>query len=169
MAHDARSIANLILDNFDAVRFEITNKKINKLIYFCHGFSLVRLDRELIRNHIEAWKHGPVVRVLYEEFRKFEHHPITARASFYDYSTLRNQTSSYENVTATEIELALKVSAHYVQFSADELEERTHRENSPWWRVKNMPPADRGMRDRIPNELILEDFVESFGNVRKNN
>lgn len=169
MPHDGRAIANLILDNFDAVRFDISNNKINKLLYYCHGFNLVRLNEELIRNHIEAWTHGPVIRVVYEEFRRFEHKPILSRASFFNFETGVNEIATYEKVSPREMDLTLKVAGHYVKYSASELEERTHRENSPWWQVKRLQPNDRGMRDRIPNELISRDFVENFGNLGKTN
>lgn len=167
MPHDGRSIANLILDRFDAVRFEISNKKINKLLYYCHGFSLIRLNSNLLRNHIEAWIHGPVVRVVYEQFRKFEYRPIENRALFFDYETGREQIVSYEQVSPQETDLILKVATHFVKYTADELEEFTHKENSPWWIVKQMQPSDRGIRDRIPNELIRLDFTEKFGRLGK--
>ena len=131
MQHDARAIANFILDSFDPVQDEISNKKINKLLYFCHGFSLIRLGGELIRNHVEAWKHGPVYRVVYDEFRKFEHRPVVGRASYFDMAKEAQQIVTYERVSPTERQLILKVVSHFKDFSANELEFHTHKPDSP--------------------------------------
>src|SRR4051794_25170043 len=78
--HDARKIANLLLSEFDSKRFDVTNLKLNKILFFLHAFHLVRNSRPLIKNHFEAWEHGPVVRVVYHEFKLFERAPITSLA-----------------------------------------------------------------------------------------
>ncbi len=49
---------------------DMTNMKIQKLVYFAHGYFLAIYDRPLIREEFEVWKHGPVVRQLYEKCKE---------------------------------------------------------------------------------------------------
>lgn len=58
----------------------LTPLQINKLIYICHGWALGKLNRPLIDNsygQIEAWKYGPVVRIVYERLKRWKAEKIT--------------------------------------------------------------------------------------------
>lgn len=167
--HDARAIANFILDEFDAWQNEISNKKINKLIYFCHGFSLVRHTQPLIKNHIEAWVHGPVVKVVYDAFKHFEYHPITSRASYFDYVTGKQTLVNYEQLSAQQIVLIRNVVSHFAKYSADDLEDMTHTQFGPWAKVWNTPENQRGLRSRIPDIEIREFFEKRYGESAQSN
>ncbi|MFO1033488.1 MAG: DUF4065 domain-containing protein [Hyphomicrobiales bacterium] len=160
---DARAIANFILDEFDPLENEISNKKINKLIYFGHGFSMLRLQLPLITNHVEAWAHGPVVKVVYEAFKQFEFRPITARATCFNYLTDKEEVVSYDELTDSHRQLTRKVVQHFVRYSADDLEDMTHTQFGPWSKVWNTPVDARGLRSRIPDEEILHFFKKKYG------
>jgi uncharacterized phage-associated protein len=54
--YEARKICNFLLANFDAVEFDLTNLRINKLLFFIQAGAL---PEGLIRNHFEAWQYGP--------------------------------------------------------------------------------------------------------------
>src|SRR5437764_14498245 len=43
--------------------------RLEKLLYYCQGWSLALLGRPLFRQPLEAWAKGPVVRDVYEMFR----------------------------------------------------------------------------------------------------
>ena len=43
--------------------------RLQKLLYYCQGWSLALLGRPLFAQPIEAWEHGPVVRDVYERFK----------------------------------------------------------------------------------------------------
>lgn len=43
--------------------------RLQKLLYYCQGWSLALLGRPLFAEPIEAWEHGPVVRDVYDRFR----------------------------------------------------------------------------------------------------
>ena len=55
----------------------ITNKKLQKLVYYSQAWSLVLNDKKLFEDQIEAWVHGPAVRSLYVQYKKFGFNPIT--------------------------------------------------------------------------------------------
>ncbi len=54
----------------------ITNKKLQKLVYYAQAWSLVLNDKKLFSEPIEAWVHGPAVRSLYVQYRHFGFSPI---------------------------------------------------------------------------------------------
>jgi uncharacterized phage-associated protein len=163
MNRDARAIANLILDRFDSEKFSISNKKINKLIYLCHGFCLSRFGEPLVRNHFEAWPHGPVVKVVYDAFKDYEWQPIKGRAKSLDYSLGEDVDVNYSTVPQNLVELVLRVCDHYMDCTADELEVLTHEEGGPCEITLNLPEEERGIRNRIPNSIIQNYFSKRWG------
>ena len=98
----------------------ISNLKLQKLVYYAQGFSLALHDKPLFPKSIEAWAHGPVVRVLYDKYRDYEANPIPKPSKI--------KLSKYD--TATK-ELLNEIYAVYGQYSAWKLRELTH-EDSPW-------------------------------------
>lgn len=47
-----------------------------KMVFISHGRTLAALKRPLIRDRIEAWKHGPVIPVLYHELKVWWDEPV---------------------------------------------------------------------------------------------
>jgi uncharacterized phage-associated protein len=164
--HDGRSIANFILNSYDSTIWGLSNKKINKLIYFFHGISLVRFDHKLVRNYFEAWDHGPVIRVVYDAFKKFRFAPVQGLATYIDLFDNTEKVVSTERITPRECEFISRVVTTYVQYSADELEAMTHAPGSPWHHVKNLPVDDSPYQNRISDQLIREYFMQTVGEKR---
>ena len=54
----------------------LTPLKLQKLIYYAHGWHLAIRNAPLIDEVIEAWEYGPVVPNVYHEFKKFGNRPI---------------------------------------------------------------------------------------------
>lgn len=162
MPYDARAIANLILEGWDADTHLITNKKINKLIYFAHGFCLARFQGPLVVNHIEAWDHGPVVRVAYDAFKRFGFRPISEPATYFDYK-LGTDVIARASLRDGELHFINKVMQRFMPLSGDELEAITHEDNSPWSAVWN---GGRKFMNRIPDELIASHFIERYDVIR---
>ncbi|AWI33728.1 Panacea domain-containing protein [Helicobacter apodemus] len=49
----------------------ISNLKIQKMLYYAQGYSLCLFEKPLFSDRIEAWKHGPVVKTIYKQFKKY--------------------------------------------------------------------------------------------------
>jgi uncharacterized phage-associated protein len=162
---DARKVANLILREFDANRFDVTNLKLNKVLYYVHAFHLARMAQPLIKNHIEAWEHGPVVRVVYQEFKEFGAAPILRPATYLNYETGNHEIIGFEDIQDETRSFVLEVARYYMQFTGSQLREMTHERGGPWDVVFNSNSENRGIRDRIPNELIVTHTVKSFGRI----
>ncbi|SFY16180.1 Panacea domain-containing protein [Azotobacter vinelandii] len=99
---------------------EISNLKLQKLVYYAQGFSLALLGEPLFNERIEAWMHGPVVPDLYRRFSEFGSNPIPPSDSF-DPSVF----------TREQKRLIKEVFDVYGQYSAWKLRQLTHEED-PW-------------------------------------
>ena len=100
----------------------ITNLKLNKLLYFAQGWSLVRLGKPLFQNDIQAWKYGPVVASVYHDYKNCGCSPIT----FVDEGYLNSVFSG------DQYALLLDVYAEYGRFTARALTSMTHESGTPW-------------------------------------
>ena len=76
MLHDARSVGNELIRRAHEAEREITPMQVLKLVYYCHAWMLGIYGRPLIRQPIEAWRYGPVVRELYRSIREYGGDPI---------------------------------------------------------------------------------------------
>jgi uncharacterized phage-associated protein len=155
--YDSRAVANLLLDVADQRKLPLTQLSLYKLIYFSHGWYLADTDTPLIVHDFEAWKHGPVVKVLRDEFGRFRERPITSRAYKLDiYSGTR---------TLVEPELAPEdrgfvidtFDAYHVH-DAWKLSEMTHETGSPWDRVWNASEPIGRLGLRLKNSEIKTHF-----------
>jgi len=84
---DVRAIANLVLERADALHIDVSNMALNKIVYFVHCDHLVERHAPLVSAKIEAWKHGPVFREIYHEFKSWDDSPIKGRATRVDPNT----------------------------------------------------------------------------------
>ena len=55
----------------------MSNKKLQKLLYYAQAWCLALSDRPLFENKIEAWLHGPVVPEVYQKYKKYGWKPIS--------------------------------------------------------------------------------------------
>jgi len=120
-------VANFILKLANEDEADVSNLKLQKLVYYAQGFHLALFDGEaLFDETIEAWAHGPVVPDLYHEFKDFGRNPII-------------KEDLDINLTDEQEELISEVYDVFGQFSAWKLRNMTHDE-TPW--VDNEAIAD---------------------------
>jgi uncharacterized phage-associated protein len=151
--YDPRAVANTFLDlALDAER-TVTHLKMQKLVYIAHGWNLVVNERPLVKDDVEAWRHGPVYRRMYHTFKKHGGRPINQY--FRDFSATEVE-AMYPRVPkdTPEFEVVEEVWDAYGRFSARELSAMTHREDSPWDRTMRANGKDA----TIDDELIREHY-----------
>lgn len=134
--YDGRAIANFILDFCDRNGRKVTNLALQKIVYFCHVWSLIELDRPLIRHKFEAWEYGPVLPYLYREFKNHDRSPIVCRATQIDPVDGKHQIVPYHFDSQTESMLN-EIVAFYSRLRASDLIELSHAEEGPWYSVWN--------------------------------
>jgi len=164
MVHDGREIANFILDFCDKQNTKISNLALQKILYFCHVWSIVELDRPLIKHQFEAWKLGPVLEYVYREFKDFEKNFITSRACKLDPITGINIIAEYELDNATE-KLLKNVVNFYSRLPASYLVDLSHAKGGPWDLVYNHTEKVRpGMK--IDNSCIKKYYSQANDDYR---
>ena len=98
----------------------ITNKKLQKLVYYAQAWSLVVNDEKLFNDKIEAWVHGPAIPSLYSKFKSFEFNPIEIDTSKEKFNFSKKQRQLLEKVWDV-----------YGKYDAEYLEALSHSE-LPW-------------------------------------
>lgn len=105
---------------------QITNLKLNKLLYFVQGTFLSRTGRPLFDNPIEAWTLGPVVRDIYQKYKVCGKAPISSDGESLDPSVFSTE----------ELETLLDVMREFGQYTGYKLVNITHRADSPWSKAR---------------------------------
>ena len=160
VTYDAREVANFVLDQCSASGREISNLSLQKIVYFCHSWSLAILGRPLFREQFEAWPLGPVMPYLYREFRDFGDRPITARAMKLNKSNGLKSVAEYA-FSADVMDLLKQTTETYSKLTPFQLVELTHAANGPWEQVwHHNKKINAGMR--IADELILSFYSAQF-------
>ncbi|MER8789987.1 DUF4065 domain-containing protein [Mesorhizobium sp. M0983] len=134
--YDGRAIANFILDFCARNDRTVTNLALQKIVYFCHVWSLIELNRPLIRHKFEAWEYGPVLPYLYREFKNYDRLPIVSRATQINPANGKHEIVPY-NVDAQTESLLHTIAAFYSRLRAGDLVELSHAEGGPWYSVWN--------------------------------
>lgn len=132
--YDGRAIANFILDFCDDREASVTHLDLQKIVYFCHVWSLIGLRRPLVRHKFEAWEFGPVLPYLYREFRSFERAPIKGRAMQIDPLDGRKRVVQYSFDQETESHLS-RIVSFYSRLRTSDLVELSHVVGGPWHKV----------------------------------
>ena len=155
--YDARSVANLLLDEADRLSIEVTNLSLQKLLYFGHGFSLVEHRRPLVIGYFEAWDHGPVHPLVYHSFKGAGRNPITFRVGGLDAMTGAFRRLS-EITSPQALSLVWKVLTGYDRSSLSILLDIAHARGGPWHFVMKKAEHSPVVGMRITNDIILERF-----------
>ncbi len=159
MSYDPLAIANTLIDIAKEKKVKLTPMKLQKLIYFAHGWNLALKDEPLINEHVEAWKFGPVIPSIYHEFKYYGNNDINEKAE----RIIMNDNFSFTTTkpvvkkTDKEIwELLEKIWEVYGKYSGWQLSNATHQEGTPWKQVWNEGQVLYG-KD-IDNNIIKEYF-----------
>jgi uncharacterized phage-associated protein len=162
MPYPAAAIANEFIRLAEEANRPITPMKLQKLVYFAHGWYLALTGKPLINEPIQAWKFGPVIRSLYHALKAYGNSPITGHVrnntdstfSFGDpeISFVDHGTNERENEQVKE--LVKRIWELYGSFSAIQLSNLTHDPQSPW-----STTADKHRRRAVPiDENKIRDY-----------
>src|SRR5579863_5916425 len=136
MGHDGRAVANFILDFCDSCGRKLSHLALQKIVYFCHAWSLVKLKKPLIKHKFEAWEYGPVLQYLYREFKPYDRRLIDGRAEKINSLTGKKEKVTY-NFDEETRSLLVRVVDCYSQMDPSCLVELSHEKGGPWDKVWN--------------------------------
>lgn len=103
---------------------DLSKLKVQKLLYYTQGYYSALYDKPLFEEEIQAWKHGPVVKEVYQKFNSKE-------SNFIPTETNKMGEKEIAKLDVKQKELIENVFALMGQYSAWKLREKTH-EESPW-------------------------------------
>ncbi len=142
MAYDSTLVAAYILRQSPRA---LTPIEILKLVYIAHGWSLGFFGKPLITEPIEAWRHGPVARELYDKVKQFGTDPITPIPDV--------NASDFDDESAVKV--MDWVVNKYSGLTWWQLVDLTHEEDTPWHKVYVEEGLNHGSAV-IGNSLIKE-------------
>jgi len=127
---------------------DITPMKLQKLLYYCQGYSLAFTGKPIFFEPIEAWMHGPVIDSVYQEYKKYKNEVIPV-----------TEEKNFENIDETAKSIADFVVDEKKWLNAYALSNSTHNE-APW---KNTFENDSYFhKNVISNEKIKDFFSREF-------
>ena len=121
----------------------ISNLKMQKMLYYAQGWHLALTSKELFGDEIEAWQYGPVVKSVYDEFRKYGKNSI-------DFSELDSYKQSLSDETAEFLAFIFDETS---RIPAWELVKRTH---------QHKPYIDN--YSQIKTNIIPKNEIKAFFN-----
>jgi uncharacterized phage-associated protein len=128
-------LAAIVVSFFNEKGDFISNKKLQKLLYYTQAWHFVYFKENIFEEDIlpEAWVHGPVYPSVYSEYKRFGFSPITIEEKDSEaYSSLVKNS----DLSDDQIELLETVLSQYGKRTAFELEYLSHSE-SPWLTARN--------------------------------
>jgi uncharacterized phage-associated protein len=143
----ARTVADLILAFAKERGVEMTNLKLQKILYYAQAWYLAVLDKPLFNERIEAWIHGPVIPPVFGDFKCYRWNPID-----YVPTNLREDVGDPRWPISECVE---EIMDGYGAFSGPELEALTHQE-APWKDARKGLPSDAPSTNIISHESMIE-------------
>ena len=121
--------------NFEDSEY-ITNLKLQKLLYYAQGYFLAKKSTPLFDEEFLAWEHGPVIRKIYDKYKK-----NGACGIVYD----KDFDIDIDGETEGILE---EVYEKYGQFTA--------------WKLRNMSHDTEPWRTTPINEVIPKEKIEKY-------
>jgi uncharacterized phage-associated protein len=136
---DARYIAEIILKiaSQNPENNDMTNMKLQKLLYYTQGTFLALHGQRMFEQSIVKWQYGPVVPVVYHEYKMYGNQLIEA------------PEVDMQFIEKEQFNVIKMVYDFFGQFSAFKLMDLTHNE-PPWNSVE--------MGEEIQDDVITEYF-----------
>lgn len=141
---DVSQVAGFLIE-LDSERPEpdVTQLKLQKLLYLVQANYLAATGRRLFRDDVEAFEHGPVVFSMLKKYESFSRSIIAPQNTSWDSELLPPDAQAFISA----------VWDHYKDYSANALWKLTHSQR-PW--IESYEPG--GYRKPIPDEVMMDYF-----------
>lgn len=157
--HDARAVANFFIDRAEKSGMALTIMTLLKVMYFSHAWYLGKYTEPLIAQPFEAWKYGPVNRVVYEQFKYYADRPLDKFAESFDPVLMKfTPTAFYFDGETTQF--LQNIFDYYSKFHPFKLSHLTHERGGPWDVIWSRAEKSAVPGMIIPNELIASWFAD---------
>jgi uncharacterized phage-associated protein len=141
--YHALTIAKWLISWAEAQDDELSNLKLQKLLYYAQGHHLKEKRQPLFSDEIQAWSHGPVVPDVYHAYKSSGSATITLPD---------DDPFAWDDVDKPTADLLGRVWNTYGGYSAGHLRNMTHSE-TPW---------RRHFQDGVRGCVIPADEIEQY-------
>jgi uncharacterized phage-associated protein len=133
----------------DGLEVDMTNMKVQKLLYYAQSLHLALYDEPLFEEEIQAWRYGPVCPPAYRFYNEFEAQQLPIPDSKY-----------LTEIPSQQKEILEEVWEYFGGYHAYRLSEMTHGE-FPWKKArKGLSPQARS------TDAILLDDLKALGSQK---
>lgn len=146
------AVSKYIIHEMKKNNIDINHLKLQKLLYYIQVWNLVFLEKEIFEEDFEAWLHGPVARVIWDEYKE--------KSILMDNIELEEEEISL-NVTEEQKEIIDDVLDSYGTKTGYHLEMLTHQEQ-PW-----ITAYEKGRNTIISKTEMKEYYTEKFYGEKK--
>lgn len=156
------ALANFFIDKAKSEKVEMTNLKLQKLMFIGYGWVYALTNKDLTDGEgFQAWQHGPVLPSIYHQMKRYGDSSINEQATDYD----SDENKIYIPTIKSEDSLNIlgKVWDIYKSFSAWSLRNLTHEEETPWDKVY----SHNSLFTVIPNESVKDYYLLYISNLIK--
>ena len=155
--YKAMEIANYVINRSIDIGAPVTNLKLNKLLYYIQGASLIYLGEKLFKEDIVAWRYGPTVKKVYDVYKYYSSNPIEEKVEEY------NIENNVAEIINSIIEAKKDMAPH-------EIVERTRNEE-PWIDAKfeEVISTDSIKKYFVNNSFILLEGIDNKNNIKGEN
>ena len=143
----ASDIADFFLAKANSTGDQITNLKLQKLVYYAQAWFLANFHKPLFDEEFEAWVHGPVLPKLYHIHKERGSSPIITDLD------IKNVKQRFDSKT---VDFLNEVVSAYMPHGAYKLELMTHNEK-PWIDARGSCESDEKC-----NTIISKESMEKF-------
>lgn len=120
--NDIDDNAKYIISYFRNNNIEVTNLKLQKLLYFLEAIYMVALDENYLFNeNFYAWNYGPVSKKVYDQYKIFGSMPI-----------ILDEPVSINRTNEIFIQNLFMI---FNDYSVSDLIEFSHQKGSPWYEI----------------------------------
>lgn len=134
----------------------ITNKKLQKLVYYSQAWSLVLNNKRLFSDPLEAWVHGPAVKSLYVQYKDFGFSPIQENVT----------SDAIKNISSKTKKLLDEIWKVYGKMDAQYLEVLTHSEK-PWREAREGLESHQNSEKEISLKTMKSFYGEKLKHIRE--
>lgn len=139
----------------DGRETEMTNLKVQKLLYYSQSLHLALFEAPLFEEPIQAWRHGPVCPPAYRFYSEFESKQLPIPS--------RNELTTLSEANKKLLE---EVWEYFGEYHAYYLSGMTHLE-FPWKKARKGLPADASSQEPV----LLSDMqalgLEKLGEIER--
>lgn len=137
--------------NIDEIFEGISDLKLQKLLYYAQGICLSMTGKRMFTNKIYAWDHGPVVKEVYDIYKKYGNEYIP------NISNEKNDKIVNKIENDNKVSKILKiVYDNFAIYTAWQLRNMTHQVDSPWYKTPRNKEIDIKLIKKYFDEVVME-------------